>query len=187
MRFRSHFFFAIVGLLAACSGSASAAPAAAAASSPAWRAAALEGAAIARLQHLTAEQVRLNRPTPPRTVRGSPAWPLRAARVSDGPARRRREWRSRRARDDRSLCELPGQPLPPRAASPAAFGHSCVHPSRALLAEETRTAAQDGIDNDALLINDCNNNQMPHHWLGDGFCDDGSDVKDGGGDCALIA
>ena len=47
--------------------------------------------------------------------------------------------------------------------------------------------AQDGIDNDALLINDCNDNQMPHHWLGDGFCDDGSDVQDGGGDCALIA
>ena len=45
----------------------------------------------------------------------------------------------------------------------------------------------DGIDNDALLINDCNDNQMPHHWLGDGFCDDGSDVQDGGGDCALIA
>ena len=62
MRFRLHFFVAISSLQAACSGSASAAPAAAAASSPAWRAAALEGAAIARLQHLTAEQVRLNRP-----------------------------------------------------------------------------------------------------------------------------
>ena len=23
---------------------------------------------------------------------------------------------------------------------------------------------------------------MPHHWLGDGYCDDGSDVDDGGGD-----
>ena len=37
----------------------------------------------------------------------------------------------------------------------------------------------DGIDNDALLINDCNDNQMPHHWLGDGYCDDGSDLDDG--------
>ena len=23
---------------------------------------------------------------------------------------------------------------------------------------------------------------MPHHWLGDGYCDDGTDVDDGGGD-----
>ena len=41
----------------------------------------------------------------------------------------------------------------------------------------------DGINNDALLIEDCNNNPMPHHWLGDGYCDDGSDIEDGGGDC----
>ena len=29
----------------------------------------------------------------------------------------------------------------------------------------------DGVNNDALLINDCNDNPMPHHWLGDGYCD----------------
>ena len=40
----------------------------------------------------------------------------------------------------------------------------------------------DGVNNDALLINDCNDAPMPHHWLGDGYCDDGSDVDDGGGD-----
>ena len=40
-------------------------------------------------------------------------------------------------------------------------------------------AAQDGINNDALLIDDCNGNPAPHHWLGDGYCDDG--------ECALQA
>ena len=44
--------------------------------------------------------------------------------------------------------------------------------------------AQDGINNDALLIPDCNGNPAPHHWLGDGYCDDGDDVEDGGLDCA---
>ena len=43
----------------------------------------------------------------------------------------------------------------------------------------------DGVNNDALLIDDCNNAPMPHHWLGDGYCDDGSDVDDGGGDVRL--
>ena len=38
----------------------------------------------------------------------------------------------------------------------------------------------DGINNDALLIDDCNGNPAPHHWLGDGYCDDGTDVEDGG-------
>ena len=39
----------------------------------------------------------------------------------------------------------------------------------------------DGVNNDALLIEDCDGNPNPHHWLGDGYCDDGSDVDDGGG------
>ena len=30
----------------------------------------------------------------------------------------------------------------------------------------------DGIDNDALLLDDCNGNPAPHHWLGDGYCDE---------------
>ena len=65
---------------------------------------------------------------------------------------------------------------------------------------------QDGINNDALLIDDCNGNPAPHHWcaryapapssspiwspyrraprrLGDGYCDDGTDADDGGLDC----
>jgi len=42
----------------------------------------------------------------------------------------------------------------------------------------------DGVNNDALLIKDCNNKAFPHHWLGDGYCDNGKDSKDGGGDCA---
>eukprot|EP01049_Picozoa_sp_SAG25_P000368 SAG25_NODE_12_length_28061_cov_181.931795_16_plen_5330_part_01 len=29
----------------------------------------------------------------------------------------------------------------------------------------------DGVDNDALAINDCNGKPFPHSWLGDGFCD----------------
>ena len=46
----------------------------------------------------------------------------------------------------------------------------------------------DGVDNDALMIDDCNADpagapgsspQFPHHWLGDGFCDDG--CRDAGG------
>eukprot|EP01052_Picozoa_sp_SAG31_P010384 SAG31_NODE_568_length_14006_cov_4.252119_4_plen_164_part_00 len=40
----------------------------------------------------------------------------------------------------------------------------------------------DGVNNDALLIADCAGNPNPHHWLGDGYCDDGSDTDDGGGD-----
>eukprot|EP01052_Picozoa_sp_SAG31_P025789 SAG31_NODE_2285_length_6011_cov_5.276556_2_plen_167_part_00 len=40
----------------------------------------------------------------------------------------------------------------------------------------------DGVNNDALLIEDCQGNPNPHHWLGDGYCDDGSDADDGGGD-----
>jgi hypothetical protein len=52
-----------------------------------------------------------------------------------------------------------------------------------LLAECVVCYCQDGINNDALLINDCNNHPMPHHWLGDGYCDDGKDQKDGKGDC----
>ena len=43
----------------------------------------------------------------------------------------------------------------------------------------------DGIDNDALLLDDCNGNPAPHHWLGDGYCDDGTDVEDGGLDCEM--
>jgi hypothetical protein len=43
----------------------------------------------------------------------------------------------------------------------------------------------DGIDNDALLLDDCNGNPAPHHWLGDGYCDDASDIEDGGLDCEL--
>jgi hypothetical protein len=39
----------------------------------------------------------------------------------------------------------------------------------------------DGVNNDALLIEDCDGNPNPHHWLGDGYCDDGTDVDDGGG------
>ena len=35
----------------------------------------------------------------------------------------------------------------------------------------------DGINNDALLIKDCNGKPMPHHWLGDGYCDNGKDKK----------
>ena len=46
----------------------------------------------------------------------------------------------------------------------------------------------DGVNNDALLLSDCNGAwgtaPMPHHWLGDGYCDDASDLDDGGGDCA---
>ena len=32
----------------------------------------------------------------------------------------------------------------------------------------------DGVNNDALLIPDCNGDLKPHHWLADGYCDDGS-------------
>ena len=39
----------------------------------------------------------------------------------------------------------------------------------------------DGVNNDALLIEDCDGTRNPHHWLGDGYCDDGTDVDDGGG------
>ena len=39
----------------------------------------------------------------------------------------------------------------------------------------------DGINNDALLVADCDGNPNPHHWLGDGYCDDGSDTEDGSG------
>ena len=39
----------------------------------------------------------------------------------------------------------------------------------------------DGVNNDALLIEDCDGTPSPHRWLGDGYCDDGSDVDDGGG------
>ena len=35
-----------------------------------------------------------------------------------------------------------------------------------------------GANNDALLIPDCNGDLKPHHWLGDGFCDDGSAPSD---------
>jgi hypothetical protein len=40
----------------------------------------------------------------------------------------------------------------------------------------------DGKDNDKLLIKDCNGHLMNHHWVGDGYCDDGKDRKDGGAD-----
>ena len=32
-----------------------------------------------------------------------------------------------------------------------------------------------------MLIEDCDGTPNPHHWLGDGYCDDGTDVDDGGG------
>jgi hypothetical protein len=44
---------------------------------------------------------------------------------------------------------------------------------------------QDGINNDALLIDDCNNNPSPHHWLGDGYCDDGHTKAKGKGNCKI--
>ena len=58
------------------------------------------------------------------------------------------------------------------------------NPWRAQLTVHEMIDLFDGIDNDALLINDCNDLPSPHHWLGDGYCDDGTDTQDGGLDCA---
>ena len=44
----------------------------------------------------------------------------------------------------------------------------------------------DGANNEALLIEDCDGNPNPHHWLGDGYCDDGTDVDDGGEHACII-
>jgi len=35
----------------------------------------------------------------------------------------------------------------------------------------------DGVNDDALGIKDCDGNTYPHHWLGDGFCDQGKSDK----------
>ena len=52
---------------------------------------------------------------------------------------------------------------------PSAYGSAtpCVERSVLLpldLALSAPVVAQDGINNDALLIDDCNGNPAPHHW-----------------------
>ena len=37
----------------------------------------------------------------------------------------------------------------------------------------------DLVDNGALTVPDCQGNQYPHRWVGDGFCDDGTETEDG--------
>jgi hypothetical protein len=41
----------------------------------------------------------------------------------------------------------------------------------------------DLVDNGALTVRDCQGNMYPHRWIGDGFCDDGTDTEDGAPDC----
>jgi hypothetical protein len=37
----------------------------------------------------------------------------------------------------------------------------------------------DGVNDDSMVVKDCNGKNVPHHWLGDGFCDDGATFKKG--------
>lgn len=63
-----------------------------------------------------------------------------------------------------------------KAASPSTLQ------SNAPLASITKSVcvSQDGQNNDAVTIKDCNGKKVPHHYLGDGFCDDGTNTKAGG-------
>ncbi len=78
--------------------------------------------------------------------------------------------------------------LPPSPHTPHKFCCCVLTPVHVLqLTVHEMIDLFDGIDNDALLLDDCNGNPAPHHWLGDGYCDDGTDVEDGGLDCAIAS
>lgn len=46
----------------------------------------------------------------------------------------------------------------------------------------------DLVENGALTVRDCRGNMYPHRWVGDGFCDDGTETEDGSPDfnCATF-
>ena len=46
----------------------------------------------------------------------------------------------------------------------------------------------DLVENGAMTVRDCQGNMYPHRWVGDGFCDDGTETEDGAPDfnCATF-